>query len=121
MNGERRSRPKKAGHPERSAEAWAESKDLQYPRAAVVRSILTLRTNSHPARLEVLRSTSLRMTGFFGSLRAIFIAALPLTFISTHAADSTTPEAMRLLKSNCFSCHNDQKKKGGLSSHDKPP
>ena len=24
------------------------------------------------------------------------------------------PEAMRLLKSNCFSCHNDQKKKGGL-------
>lgn len=33
---------------------------------------------------------------------------------STHAADATTPEAMRLLKSNCFSCHNDQKKKGGL-------
>jgi hypothetical protein len=30
-------------------------------------SFLTLRTNSHPTRLEVLRSTTLRMTGFFGS------------------------------------------------------
>jgi WD40 repeat protein len=30
------------------------------------------------------------------------------------AADPTTVEAMHLLKSNCFSCHNDQKKKGGL-------
>jgi WD40 repeat protein len=29
-------------------------------------------------------------------------------------ADSNNAEAMRLLKSNCFSCHNDQKKKGGL-------
>ena len=33
----------------------------------------------------------------------------------SHAADLTTPEAMRLLKGNCFSCHNDQKKKGGLA------
>src|SRR5260221_13171127 len=34
---------------------------------------------------------------------------------SLHAAETSgTPEAMRLLKSNCFSCHNDQKKKGGL-------
>ena len=31
-----------------------------------------------------------------------------------HAADSPTADAMRLLKSNCFSCHNDEKKKGGL-------
>jgi hypothetical protein len=34
---------------------------------------------------------------------------------SAHAAEApNAPEAMRLLKSNCFSCHNDQKKKGGL-------
>jgi mono/diheme cytochrome c family protein len=34
----------------------------------------------------------------------------------TRAADDAknTVEAMRLLKSNCFSCHNDEKKKGGL-------
>ena len=29
-------------------------------------------------------------------------------------AGSNDAEAMRLLKNNCFSCHNDQKKKGGL-------
>ncbi|MGB8166896.1 MAG: DUF1553 domain-containing protein [Chthoniobacteraceae bacterium] len=44
---------------------------------------------------------------------------LALTFIaslatSARAAAPATAEAMRLLKSNCFSCHNDQKKKGGL-------
>lgn len=33
-----------------------------------------------------------------------------------HAAEqATSAEAMRLLKSNCFSCHNGVKKKGGLS------
>src|SRR6218665_382566 len=29
-------------------------------------------------------------------------------------APGETAEAMRLLKGNCFSCHNDTKKKGGL-------
>jgi WD40 repeat protein len=30
------------------------------------------------------------------------------------SAGGNTPEAMRLLKANCFSCHNEKKKKGGL-------
>ena len=44
------------------------------------------------------------------ALFVLFISFLPLA----HATDVPTPEAMRLLKSNCFSCHNDEKKKGGL-------
>ncbi|MEP6670090.1 MAG: DUF1553 domain-containing protein [Chthoniobacter sp.] len=42
------------------------------------------------------------------------LGLLALLVQSAPAADTATPEAMRLLKSNCFSCHNDQKKKGGL-------
>src|SRR3954468_17576694 len=46
-------------------------------------------------------------------LLAVFFTA-PL-LAPVYAADqATTAEAMHLLKSNCFSCHNDQKKKGGL-------
>src|ERR1700744_277934 len=39
-----------------------------------------------------------------------------LLVVNSRAADDpkNTAEAMRLLKSNCFSCHNDEKKKGGL-------
>ena len=48
-----------------------------------------------------------------------FLAIIAFTLLATLvqpvvAADTVTPDAMRLLKSNCFSCHNDQKKKGGL-------
>ena len=46
------------------------------------------------------------------------LTVLAMVFLfgrSTRAAEPTSPaEAMRLLKSNCFSCHNDEKKKGGL-------
>jgi WD40 repeat protein len=42
-------------------------------------------------------------------MRSIFISALLAA--STFAG---TPEAMSLLKANCFSCHNSDKKKGGL-------
>ncbi len=34
--------------------------------------------------------------------------------LPARGAPADTAAAMRLLKSNCFSCHNDQKKKGGL-------
>ena len=45
------------------------------------------------------------------TLLSVAFTGLPLAW----AADSSpTPDAMRLLKSNCFSCHNDQKKKGGF-------
>ncbi len=61
------------------------------------------------------------MTRLFGLLRIVRWATLALlvagSCLVVRAADpipSATPEAMRLLKSNCFSCHNDQKKKGGL-------
>ena len=42
-------------------------------------------------------------------MRSIFISALLVA--STFAG---TPEAMMLLKANCFSCHNPDKEKGGL-------
>src|SRR3954468_21432840 len=46
-------------------------------------------------------------------LLAVFFTA-PL-LAPVYAADqATTAEAMHLLKSNCFSCHNGVKKKGGL-------
>ena len=43
-------------------------------------------------------------------MRSIFIIALLVA--STFAG---TPEAMMLLKANCFSCHNPDKEKGGLN------
>jgi len=49
------------------------------------------------------------------TLRITSMALLALLPQSGGAAESAgTADAMRLLKSNCFSCHNDQKKKGGL-------
>ncbi|MDR3406532.1 MAG: DUF1553 domain-containing protein [Chthoniobacter sp.] len=49
------------------------------------------------------------------ALRIITLGLLALLVRPVSGAEPTvTPEAMRLLKSNCFSCHNDQKKKGGL-------
>jgi WD40 repeat protein len=49
-------------------------------------------------------------------IRALtLLSAVFVGWPSARAADSSpTPDAMRLLKSNCFSCHNDQKKKGGF-------
>ena len=51
------------------------------------------------------------------SLIANIFALAALLQSSTLAAlnPAETAEAMRVLKSNCFSCHNDQKKKGGLA------
>jgi WD40 repeat protein len=45
-----------------------------------------------------------------------FFALLVASSISARAAaaPSAVAEPMRILKSNCFACHNDQKKKGGL-------
>ncbi|MEA3207077.1 MAG: Planctomycete cytochrome [Chthoniobacter sp.] len=41
--------------------------------------------------------------------------AIALALLAQAPLHSAPPaDAMRLLKSNCFSCHNDQKKKGGL-------
>ena len=40
--------------------------------------------------------------------------ALVLCMATALRAAPTPAEAMRLLKTNCFSCHNEQKKKGGL-------
>ena len=44
------------------------------------------------------------------------LVALLLLTLPARAAlkPGETVEAMRVLKTNCFSCHNDQKKKGGL-------
>ncbi len=38
----------------------------------------------------------------------------PWFALPSNAVEPPAAEAMRVLKSNCFSCHNDQKKKGGL-------
>ena len=58
------------------------------------------------------------MTGYWGTLPIIMSAMLAAIIAWTTPAPAAEPtgpaEAMRLLKSNCFSCHNDQKKKGGL-------
>ena len=50
------------------------------------------------------------------SIAARLFVLVVLFTSSAHAAlkPTETAEAMRVLKSNCFSCHNDQKKKGGL-------
>src|SRR3954453_10252668 len=47
------------------------------------------------------------------ALAAIVVAVL-LPPARGETAAGTPAEAMRLLKRNCFSCHNDEKKKGGL-------
>jgi mono/diheme cytochrome c family protein len=45
----------------------------------------------------------------------VLLALVVLGVAALGAADpDPNAEAMRLLKNNCFSCHNDQKKKGGL-------
>jgi WD40 repeat protein len=47
-------------------------------------------------------------------LLAVFFTAGLLASSPAAPEQATTSEAMRLLKSNCFSCHNGVKKKGGL-------
>ena len=49
---------------------------------------------------------------FFNLAFQVCAVAVALAPVGGSAAEAG--EAMRLLKSNCFSCHNDQKKKGGL-------
>ncbi|MEO6739927.1 MAG: DUF1549 domain-containing protein, partial [Chthoniobacteraceae bacterium] len=44
----------------------------------------------------------------------IALALLPAFLAHAELKPAETAEAMRVLKTNCFSCHNDQKKKGGL-------
>lgn len=53
------------------------------------------------------------MSARFSLLMFGLIAGLAVSSKAA-AVPAGTPEAMRILKSNCFSCHNDQKKKGGL-------
>ena len=43
-----------------------------------------------------------------------FIAIAMVTVAAAGSLRAGTPEAMSLLKANCFACHNDEKKKGGL-------
>ena len=59
--------------------------------------------------------TLAHQTRLLTRLIAACMAALWLA-IPARAAEppATAADAMRVLKSNCFSCHNDQKKKGGL-------
>ena len=56
---------------------------------------------SHPIRLLACRF-------------AVCVAALWLAAPAHAAEPATAAEAMRLLKTNCFSCHGETKKKGGL-------
>ena len=54
-------------------------------------------------------------TSPFASLMRIAALMLLITLPArAELSPGETAEAMRVLKSNCFSCHNDQKKKGGL-------
>ncbi|SVE50595.1 uncharacterized protein METZ01_LOCUS503449, partial [marine metagenome] len=48
------------------------------------------------------------------SLEAMARVVSILLCVLTCAVHAGTPEAMSLLKANCFSCHNPNKKKGGL-------
>ncbi|MSU42636.1 MAG: hypothetical protein EXS22_01170, partial [Pedosphaera sp.] len=43
-----------------------------------------------------------------------FIAIAMVAVAAAGSLRAGTPEAMSLLKANCFACHNDEKKKGGL-------
>jgi WD40 repeat protein len=44
----------------------------------------------------------------------VFLAATALRSIGAEAGARVAPQAMVLLKANCFGCHNEEKKKGGL-------
>ena len=62
-------------------------------------------TNRRPYRIAGLSAPVL-------ALAALLVVTGPAA--RGAAEPDTSAEAMRLLKSNCFACHNDQKKKGGL-------
>ena len=99
---------------------------------------LNLQTQVHPSTDRGTLSRALRVFGFFAAallLPAISIRAadivprsssepkreVPLASGSGNTVDKVKPmdgnsarDAMHLLKGECFSCHNEKKKKGGL-------